>query len=179
MTSIPTFEEHGFARATVADLRSDHAGETGAVHIYYGVLAVASDPQVRRFARQHLDAERRHLAFFEDWLPQRHHSRLLPLWRLAGWLTGALPALFGAKAVFSTIAAVEQFVDGHYARQIRDLEAEPGHRPLAAVLERFRAEEAHHRDDALERLREDRRPGWWQRIVGLGSAVGVALARRV
>jgi demethoxyubiquinone hydroxylase (CLK1/Coq7/Cat5 family) len=36
------------------------------------------------------------------------------LWRVAGWLTGALPALFGRAAVLRTIDAVETFVEGHY-----------------------------------------------------------------
>ena len=34
-----------------------------------------------------------------------------------GWLTGAL-LLFGRKAIFATIEAVETFVDHHYAQQI-------------------------------------------------------------
>ena len=37
-----------------ADLRSDHAGETGAVYFYRGVLDVATDPAVRDFAEEHL-----------------------------------------------------------------------------------------------------------------------------
>ena len=34
----------------IGDLRSDHAGETGAVAIYLGILAVSRDPAVRQFA---------------------------------------------------------------------------------------------------------------------------------
>ncbi len=33
------------------DIRSDHAGETGAVMIYRGILAASRDPAVREFAR--------------------------------------------------------------------------------------------------------------------------------
>ena len=40
---------------------------------------------------------------------------------MMGWLTGALPALFGRKAIFATIEAVETFVDHHYAQQIARL----------------------------------------------------------
>ena len=179
MHALPAFESYDFSRSDIADLRSDHAGETGAVHIYYGILAVTRDPEVRSFAREHLAAERRHLSFFDGWLPRQHHSRLLPLWRLAGWLTGALPALFGAQAVFSTISAVEHFVDLHYAEQVERLQQDEQTREVAELLDVFRLEEVHHRDDARTRLAAQRRPGWWQRVVGAGSAMGVALARRV
>lgn len=83
----------GLPAGLVADLRSDQAGETGAVWIYRGVLAVSRDPALRAFAQRHLATERRHLGLIEACLPAADHSRLLPLWRLAGWLTGALPAL--------------------------------------------------------------------------------------
>ena len=95
----------------IADLRSDHAGETGAVWIYHGVLAVSRDAGVREFARRHRETEQRHLDHMEDLLPARQRSRLLVPWRAAGFMTGALPALFGARAVYGTIAAVETFVD--------------------------------------------------------------------
>ena len=95
-------------------LRSDHAGETGAVYIYRGILAVTRAPEVRAFARHHLATEQRHLEMMTQLLPREQHSRLLPLWRVAGWLTGMLPALFGPLAVYRTIDAVESFVDRHY-----------------------------------------------------------------
>ncbi len=46
----------------IGDLRSDHAGETGAVAIYLGILAVSHNPQIRQFAREHQATEREHLA---------------------------------------------------------------------------------------------------------------------
>ena len=90
----------------VADLRTDHAGETGAVMIYRGILATTRYGAVRHFAREHLATEAGHLAAIEPLLSRRQRSRLLPLWRIAGWLTGALPALFGPRAVYATIEAV-------------------------------------------------------------------------
>jgi len=35
----------------VDDVRSDHAGETGAVFIYRGILSMSGDQDLRRFAR--------------------------------------------------------------------------------------------------------------------------------
>ncbi|WP_420347501.1 demethoxyubiquinone hydroxylase family protein [Pelagibius sp.] len=165
----------------VRDLRSDHAGETGAVAIYRGILTVTRNEEIRRFAEAHLETERRHLADIEAVLPPRDRSRCLPLWRVAGFLTGALPALFGPRAVYATIAAVETFVDRHYAEQIERLDPEGAHAALRALLETCRLDEVHHRDEAREAL--DAEPGalmtLWCRTVGSGSALAVALARRV
>ena len=49
-------------------MRSNHAGETGAVWIYKGILTVSRDPAIRLFAEHHLATEQTHLGFFEDWL---------------------------------------------------------------------------------------------------------------
>lgn len=161
------------------ELRSDHAGETGAVEIYRGILAVTRNPEVREFALHHLETERRHLEWMNRLLPARERSRLLPVWRVAGWMTGALPALVGARAVFRTVDAVESFVDLHYTQQIELLRDRDQHAALRALLEACRADEIEHREDARARLG---RPGLagraWAALVGAGSRGGVYLASR-
>jgi 3-demethoxyubiquinol 3-hydroxylase len=172
---------------TRRDLRSDQAGETGAVRIYDGVLAVSRDPGVRAFAHRHRATEIEHLALVDAWLPPARRSRLLPLWRLSGWLTGALPALAGPRAVYATIAAVETFVDRHYQDQIDRL------RPRAAedaevarlvdLLERCRQDEVHHRDEAAAAAPPPSQRPWplrvWAGLVGFGSAAAVVVCRRL
>ena len=106
-------------------LRSDHAGETGAVYIYRGILFCARDRDVRHFAREHLATELSHLALMESLVPPTQRSRLLPLWRVAGWMTGGLPAMLGARAVYRTVEAVETFVDQHYAQQLDQIADDP------------------------------------------------------
>jgi demethoxyubiquinone hydroxylase (CLK1/Coq7/Cat5 family) len=155
----------------VRELRSDHAGETGAVYIYKGITAVArwqQDAELLAFARQHGDTEAEHLRLIEDW-------------RMAGWLTGALPALFGRRAVYGTIAAVETFVDVHYQQQIDHLQQHGGSEGLLPLLERCQADEQHHRDEAAALA--DQHSPWllrlWCTMVGSGSAAAVVLARRL
>ncbi len=163
------------------DLRSDHAGETGAVAIYTGILAFARGASLRDFASRHRETERMHLALIDERLPETKRSRLLPLWRAAGFTTGALPALFGERAVFRTIDAVETFVDRHYAAQIGRLHGRAEWQDLRTLLERCRADELSHRDEARGALNGP--PGLvarlWGRLVGLGSRAGVAVARRI
>ena len=175
-----------WSAATAADLRSDHAGEVGAVQIYRGILAVSRDAGVRAFATHHLATEQTHLSLIETLLPRAQHSRLLPAWRVAGWLTGALPALAGPRVVYATIAAVETFVDRHYAEQIERLDTargtpaeDPRDAALRADLERCRQDEVHHRDEALAAgPAQGALVRLWTAMVGGGSAFAVSLARR-
>ncbi len=162
-------------------LRSDHAGETGAVAIYRGILRVSRDQQVRDFAHRHIATEMRHLAIMEELLDPANRSRLLPLWRVAGFLTGALPALFGPRAVYATIDAVESFVDHHYRQQIEQLEGQPRWRTVRETLESCRRDEVDHRDEARQRCNRCRGPAIkaWSRVVTVGSTLGVAAAERV
>jgi ubiquinone biosynthesis monooxygenase Coq7 len=182
-------------RQLLQELRTDHAGETGAVMIYRGVLVVSRDPAVREFAQHHLETEQRHLSLVEQVVPPCWRSRLLPIWRVSGWLTGALPALFGPRAVYATIQAVETFVDRHYAAQLPLVDsllqrppvdhpaadALPDLQSLRALLEQCRLDEVAHRDDAAARW--DGRGGWllkaWQQVVGRGSEAAVGLCRHL
>jgi len=161
-------------------LRSDHAGETGAVCIYQGILAVTRDAGVREFARRHRAAEERHLEIMNQLLPREQRSRLLPLWRFAGWLTGFVPALFGARAVYRTIDAVESFVDHHYRLQIDALSRRPQAQALREILQECRDDELQHRDEARDQLQGPGRVGRiWTAMVAAGSRAGVYVARRV
>ena len=173
----------------IADLRTDHAGESGAVMIYRGILAATRDAGVRHFAQAHLATESRHLADIEP-LPSRRQRSRLPLWRAAGWLTGALPALVGPRAVYATVEAVETFVDQHYAEQIESIDQQdPGrmHPPLQALrtlLEACRSDEVAHRDEAASLfVMGGRHPSLalrlWVGCVGTGSRLAVKVCRRI
>ena len=170
----------------VADLRTDHAGETGAVMIYCGILAVTRDDTVRAFAENHLATEARHLAAIEDVLPATRRSLALPLWRIAGWLTGALPALAGPRAVYAAIEAVETFVYRHYAAQVGRINTldphrrEPTLQALRTLLEHCREDETHIVTKLLRKRMIGRTPGCeWTRLVAVGSAAAVAVRRRI
>jgi len=171
----------GLPRWLQQELRSDHAGEFGAVMIYRGILAVSRDTSVREFADSHLRTEQQHLALMEEIVPPAGRTRLLPLWRLMGWLTGALPALFGRQAVFATIEAVETFVDHHYQQQIVRLTPEGEHGPLRQVLVDCQADEVSHRDEAASLALHKRTVllRLWCAVVGSGSAAAVVAAKRV
>jgi ubiquinone biosynthesis monooxygenase Coq7 len=188
-TPTPTLPD-SLPGALIGDIRSDHAGETGAVRVYQGILAVSRDPQVRAFAARHIETERKHLTLISACFEKRLQSKLLPVWNIAGLLTGALPALFGARAVYATIAAVETFVDHHYQQQLDKIDrlardADVEHRATLAqwrsLLHYCQADEIAHRDEAQAHLQTPL-PWWlaaWRTMVGRGSAVAVVFARSI
>ena len=180
-SSAATFQTDQYPDWLIADLRSDHAGELGAVMIYTGILAVSRNPAVRTFAQEHLVTEQTHLQLMESLLPRRLRSKAQLPWRAAGWLIGALPALIGEQWVFATIEAVETFVDHHYQQQIVRLTPEGEHGPLRQVLVDCQADEVSHRDEAASLALPKRNVilRLWCAVVGSGSAAAVVAAKRV
>ena len=175
------FEAPRVSEALAGDLRSDQAGETGAVWIYRGLLAMSRDAGVREFAQRHLVTEQGHLDKINAVLPWPQRSRLLPAWRVAGFATGALPAIFGPRAVYATIAAVETFVDQHYQHQIDKLQNQSEQASLLSLLRECQQDECEHRDEAL--ALQTQPSGWllrtWCKLVSSGSSAAVQLARRI
>ena len=171
----------GMPRWLRQELRSDHAGEYGAGMIYRGMLAISRDALARQFSERHLVTEERHLELMEEIVPPANRTRLLPLWHVMGWLTGALPALFGREAIFATIEAVETFVDHHYAQQIVRLGNAGEEGVLRQTLLDCQADEVSHRDEAAELGGRHKNPllRLWCAVVGAGSSAAVVAAKRI
>ena len=171
-----------YPREVIADLRTDHAGQTGALCIYQGVLQFARDQGVRAFAARHLETEAEHLRQIEAWVPQTDRSCLLPFWRLAGWLTGAIPVMLGPRAVYVTVQAVETFVDQHYAEQVHRLESNADLYALRQTLLACQADEVAHRDEAAAAfgpVAPSPMLRLWYWLVDTGSRAAVAVCRLI
>ena len=192
-----------FAPWLHGEMRSNHAGETGAVSIYCGARwalgvrrallgeAGAASPELAALAEQieeHEASEREHLGFFNVVLAPHERSVLIPGWRVAGWLLGAVSTLMGPRRMYQTTDAVESFVEEHYTAQVRrlKLEADPAVDPeVCRLLEHCCAEEVHHREEAAARVAAAE--GWfmprfdaaWRKLVFVGSEYAAALAKRV
>ena len=165
----------------IEELRSDHAGETGAVEIYRGILATCRDPKIREFASKHCKTEQGHLDILNTELSSTEKSKLLPIWRIAGFLTGAIPGLLGTKAVYATIDAVETYVDHHYQQQIDRLEKENLFPELKETLIHCQKDEVDHRDEAREATVGPLEAPLkvWSCMITQGSKTAVELAKRV
>ena len=163
-----------------AMIRVDHAGEYGAVRIYEGQLAVlknrASGETIRAMAEQ----EQHHLKTFDRLINERRvrPTALEPVWRVAGFALGAATALMGEKAAFACTAAVEEAIDEHYASQIEALgEKDP---ILKKTVENFRADEAAHRQTALDNGAE-KAPGYrlLSEAIKAGCRVAIKLSEKI
>lgn len=183
------------------ELSSNVAGETGAVFVYRGALAASQwvrplPASAVEFCRQHGTTEAGHLALFTSLVPTHKHTKLLPLWRVAGWFVGFLPtALAGSRGLYVTVQAIESFVEEHFQEQIQPLEkikveidnsGPPVTPELLKVLRHCCQDEVHHKQEAAEKLLQDAfdhdqvwwaRP--WTRVVHWGSATAAEVARRI
>mmetsp|Transcript_23633 Transcript_23633/g.29593 ORF Transcript_23633/g.29593 Transcript_23633/m.29593 type:complete len:267 (+) Transcript_23633:197-997(+) len=174
----------------VADIRSDHAGETGAVWIYKGALAVldlkGGSQEARAFVCEHMKTESTHLEMMEKLLDHKQKSLLIPFWKLAGFTLGALPTIISEKALFCTVEAVETFVEIHYLDHIIPLEQDGRYPELCRMLKHCCEEEVHHRDDAASRWNtcsdNSIRPWYanlWFQTVIRGSQMAVKVCKRI
>jgi ubiquinone biosynthesis monooxygenase Coq7 len=165
------------------ELRSDHAGEVGAVAIYQGMRFVAKlrgDQELLAFADSHSVTEIQHLEKISQLIPESQRSKLSPIWQVAGWLTGAVPALFGRTCVYATIDAVETFVTQHYQQQIDVLSEYVEHNNITDVLIKFQQDEQHHQQDAASRYFSINPVlGAYKQAIGAGSGIAVAICRRI
>ncbi len=176
-------------------MRSNHAGETGAVWIYKGAQAAMSlrkaPPRMHQFVTDHLSTEEEHLRLFDAMIPPAHLSKVLPVWRASGYMLGFLPALLHPRAFFCTIEAVETFVEEHYNGQIKPLTESQTYPELLQLLRICCEEEVHHAHEAAELWRggdgphSRLHPAWaafaqaWSSIVSGGSKAAVWVAKRV
>ena len=168
-------------------IRVDQAGEYGATRIYAGQLAVMGDraphsAEVRGMAEQ----EAAHLARFDALIARRgtRPTALQPVWSVAGYALGAATALIGSEAAMACTAAVEEEIDRHYTRQLDELEAAKGTAnddpELAAMIEKFRADERAHKDAAYAAGAE-RAPGFplLSAAIRLGCRAAIRLSERL
>jgi len=185
------------------ELSSNVAGETGAVHIYKGALAAmkvrplsfSCSSDAADFAMEHVANESAHLRMFQAVVPHGKHTRLLPMWRAAGWVLGFFPTLLGgSKALYVTVESVETFVEEHFQEQIVPLKKQDNCPELLRLLEHCCEDEVHHKEDAERRLLnyQDISKGdsnyqkfdaWWvtpwSKIVRTSSTVAAEIARRI
>ncbi len=161
-------------------LRTDHAGETGAVFIYKAILLVSKDDDIISFANKHLKTESEHLILIEQILEKKYRSKLIIFWKIAGFLTGFLPSLFGKKAILATIYHVESFVEKHYQEQIDSLGSQKKYHKIKKLLKSLQDDEISHKDEALfEAQNFNKYQNLWGAVVEKGSLLAVKISKKI
>ena len=187
VNSVEIIEKYNATGVVVTDdlvewVRSDHAGETGAVWIYKGASLAFWSQKIRRMAFEHGETEKQHLVVMDYLLPISKRSKLIFLWKIMGFGLGFISSLFGFKAFCYTINIVETFVEQHYGEQIRYLEKNGKCAALLIVLRKCCDEEVAHKEEAAERLsspRETRLMFIWRLVVESFSNVAVSVAKKL
>jgi len=134
-------------------IRVNHAGEYGAICIYYGQKLILKKSSIINKIIEMEEQEKKHLNYFNEKI-REHKIRptiLLPIWKMLGISLGAVTATMGEKAAMACTVAVEEIIGEHYKEQVLHLE----NGELKETISKFRDEELEHRDIAIEHNAEN------------------------
>ncbi|MDC1023366.1 demethoxyubiquinone hydroxylase family protein [Alphaproteobacteria bacterium] len=163
-------------------IRSNHAGETGAVWIYLGARCVFWNKNIKIMSKEHYQTEKNHLIVMNHLLLNKSKSKLLILWRFLGFNLGLISALFGYRFFCVTIQSVETFVEKHYQEQITFLYKKSIAFDLLKVLEICCNEEVEHQIEARENkgyYKNNNIEKLWANIIGLFSNIAVKVSKTI
>ncbi len=172
MQKIPNF--------LIPYFRTNHAGETGAVFIYKGILYLSNNKDIVKFSNEHLQTEQGHLRKIEKILPKANYSKLLFLWKILGFLTGFIPVVLGKKFVYATIFSVESFVELHYQEQINLISKDKSLKYYQRLIKKLMHDEIEHKDQALNKIGKlNFFHNIWGAVVRLGSIAAVKVSKKL
>ena len=167
-------------------IRVDHAGEHGAVRIYDGQLAIFGKvkgmEKTADLIRHMAEQEQEHLNHFDKLIVERQvrPTALGAFWDIAGFTLGAATALMGEKAAMACTAAVETQIDAHYAAKLEELAASGAYDDLQKTIEKFRADEAEHKQTALDEGASEA-PGYelMTKIIRFGCRTAISVSEKI
>jgi len=143
------FDEAARAHAA-ALMRVNHVGEICAQALYQGQSLTARDEAASRAFEQAAREEQDHLACSADRIRELggRPSLLNPLWYAGSFVIGAAAGVLGDRWNLAFLAETERQVEQHLSGHLEALPAED--RRTRSVVEAMRADEAKHRDTALQ-----------------------------
>jgi len=165
-------------------IRVDHAGERGAIKIYEGQLlalkTVKQDDDLKDKIEEMKEQEEEHLDYFEKEIKKRKikPTSLLPLWDVMGVALGFGTVLLGKKAAMLCTASVEEVIENHYENQLKNLENDE--MELKAKIEKFKEDEAHHKNTAYESGATNK--GFYSlmdKVIRTGSRIAITISEKI
>ena len=164
----------------IPHFRTNHAGETGAVFIYKGILSISKDSDIINFSKKHLKTESEHLEILNKILPRREISKFIPLWKIMGFLTGFIPGIFGKNFIYATIFSVESFVEKHYQHQLDLIKDKKKFADLSNLINQLMHDEVEHKNEANQKIRKKNfLHKSWSNIVYNGSSLAVKISKYI
>jgi ubiquinone biosynthesis monooxygenase Coq7 len=131
-------------------MRVNHVGEICAQALYQGQALTARDSGTREALQKAAREEEDHLAWSAERIRELggRPSLLNPLWYAGSFAFGALAGALGDKWNLAFLAETERQVEEHLTGHLDALSPEDAR--TRAVVEAMRADEARHRESALE-----------------------------
>jgi ubiquinone biosynthesis monooxygenase Coq7 len=133
-------------------IRVNHAGEYGAIHIYLGQMQKTKNNKIKSIIQDMYDGEKIHLQYFEEQIIKRsvRPTIMMPIWRILGRSLGKISSILGVKIAMLLTDSIESVIDEHYKKQLEYLSKIKCEKDLADHIAKFREEELHHKDVAIE-----------------------------
>lgn len=133
-----------------AFLRVNHAGESAAVCLYKGQLAVLSKSQSAEDLRHMLSQEQQHEQKFQIALRQHNVSPSLlnPVWHKVAYGLGVFTALLGTKKAMDCTIAVEEVIEAHYKSQLDHFLHTDQHEDVQTLIQNCYYDEIAHKNIA-------------------------------
>jgi ubiquinone biosynthesis monooxygenase Coq7 len=149
--AVPEAELTGGDRAHAAALmRVNHVGEVCAQALYQGQALTARDPWARDALKRAAREEEDHLAWSAERIRELggRPSLLNPLWYAGAFAIGSVAGALGDRWNLGFVAETERQVEEHLSGHLERLPPEDGR--TRAVVSAMRADEARHRDTAVQ-----------------------------
>ena len=149
--SVAESELDAEERAQAAALmRVNHVGEVCAQALYQGQSLTARNVEAKSALLKAANEEQDHLAWSADRIRELggRPSLLNPLWYAGSFVIGAAAGVLGDKWNLAFLAETERQVEEHLSGHLEALPAED--RRTRSVVEAMRADEAKHRDTAVQ-----------------------------
>lgn len=156
-------------------MRVNHAGEVAAQALYHGQALFSRDPLIQAQMQAAAIEEGDHLAWCQTRLVElgSHTSYLNPLWYAGSFVIGMVAGCVGDKWSLGFVAETETQVVKHIDEHLQQLPEQD--QKTAQVLEQMKADEALHRDTAIENGAAQL-PLWIKKLMALTSKVMVKTA---
>jgi 3-demethoxyubiquinol 3-hydroxylase len=165
-------------------IRVDHAGERGAIKIYEGQLLALNtfvkNDKLKKIIKEMKEHEKEHCDYFENEIKKRKikPTKFLPLWDLLGVGLGFGSTILGKKAAMLCTASVEEVIQDHYAKQIKQLESDE--KKLKNKIIKFREDELNHKDLAYEEGATKEGPySILDKVIKTGSKIAINLSEKI
>ena len=159
-------------------MRVNHVGEVCAQALFQGQALTARDAEARRALEQASREEQDHLAWSAERIRELggRPSLLNPVWYAGSLAIGAVAGALGDRWNLAFLAETERQVEEHLTGHLETLPA--ADRRTRAVVEAMRADEARHRESAIQ-LGAAELPEGAKRAMRLASKVMTTVAYRL